>query len=97
MRMHVWILDCHAADFRVLVYRERYDENNILGELILRPDCTFRQVRQIIAEVSPSCRVLLISITAACDRIWDSLHQSILSTATLAILLDALATYLDRI
>eukprot|EP01043_Picozoa_sp_COSAG02_P041208 COSAG02_NODE_3398_length_6811_cov_26.210965_3_plen_144_part_00 len=41
-----------SIDFRVLVYRERYDDSNIMGELFLRPDCTFEQVRQIIAEVS---------------------------------------------
>ena len=41
---------CCVADFRVLVYRERYDDSNIMGELFLRPDCTFEQVRQIIAE-----------------------------------------------
>lgn len=40
-----------GTDFRVLVYRERYDDSNIMGELFLRPDCTFAQVRQIIAEV----------------------------------------------
>lgn len=34
------------------MYRERYDDSNIMGELFLRPDCTFEQVRQIIAEVS---------------------------------------------
>ena len=47
-----------ATDFRVLVYRERYDDSNIMGELFLRPDCTFEQVRQIIAEVSATARRL---------------------------------------
>jgi hypothetical protein len=37
-------------DFRVLVYRERYDENNVMGELILKPECTFQQVRVIISD-----------------------------------------------
>jgi hypothetical protein len=49
---------CVAIDFRVLVYRERYDDSNIMGELFLRPDCTFEQVRQIIAEVRAVAYVL---------------------------------------
>ncbi len=51
--MFAWV----AIDFRVLVYRERYDDSNIMGELFLRPDCTFEQVRQIIAEVSAAPRL----------------------------------------
>lgn len=52
----VTLADC-VIDFRVLVYRERYDDSNIMGELFLRPDCTFEQVRQIIAEVSATNRL----------------------------------------
>lgn len=52
----VSLLARFATDFRVLVYRERYDDSNIMGELFLRPDCTFEQVRQIIAEVSATAR-----------------------------------------
>lgn len=69
-----------AIDFRVLVYRERYDDSNIMGELFLRPDCTFEQVRQIIAEVSATtCKRGSISkrtLESRAHVCYDAAHQS---------------------
>lgn len=58
--------DHHAMpDFKVLVYRGRHDEANIMGELMLRPDANFREVREIIAGAplallppAPRCRLI---------------------------------------